>query len=236
MSIYAIGDLHLSFDERIEKPMDVFGSRWINHTERLMKNWNEKVSSEDTVIIAGDVSWGLKLSEAMADFKWIHELNGKKVIIKGNHDLWWNSINKLNNLYEDLVFLQNRAHFITLENGKKLAICGTRGWISPGTDGFSEHDKKIYLRENLRLNMSLEEAKIMGADEIIATLHFPPTNDKMQGSGFTELLSKYNVKTCVYGHLHGKDAFKNGLQGIYNGVDYKLVSLDYLEGTPALIL
>ena len=90
MSIYAIGDLHLSFDERIEKPMDVFGSRWINHTERLMKNWNEKVSSEDTVIIAGDVSWGLKLSEAMADFKWIHELNGKKVIIKGNHDLWWN--------------------------------------------------------------------------------------------------------------------------------------------------
>lgn len=156
MSIYAIGDLHLSFDDIVEKPMDIFGQSWINHTDNLSRKWIETVSEEDTIIIAGDVSWGLKMSEATADFQWIHCLPGKKIVIKGNHDLWWTSVNKLNRIHEDMVFLQN--HCYILEDGV-TAICGTRGWICPGTDGFTDHDNKIYERELIRLKMSLDEAK-----------------------------------------------------------------------------
>ncbi len=231
MKVFAIGDLHLSLDERIEKPMDIFGRQWLDHHLRVKENWLRLVSPEDVVIIPGDISWGLREDEALADLRWIDELPGKKVLTKGNHDLWWTTVTRLNKHFEDMTFLQNRCFMVS----EKTAICGSRGWICPGTDGFSQHDEKIYNREILRLGMSLEEAKNMGAETIIAALHYPPTNDKMQGSGFTDLMSQYGVKTCVYGHLHGKDGFKNGLQGIYNGVEYKLVSLDYLEGEPALI-
>lgn len=232
MSVFAIGDLHLSFDERIEKPMDIFGDSWLDHHERLKEYWTESVSADDTVMIPGDVSWGLRLDEALADFKWIHELPGKKIITKGNHDLWWTSITRLNNLFDDIIFLQNHCYMVP---DTKIAVCGTRGWICPGTVDFDEHDQKIFDRELLRLNFSLEEAKRQGAEEIIAALHYPPTNDKMQVSGFTEMLSRYGVKTCVYGHLHGDDAFKNGIKGVLNGVEYKLVSLDYLDCKPELI-
>ena len=112
MAIFAIGDLHLSLDERIEKPMDVFGKSWADHDERLKQNWIETVRAEDTVIISGDVSWGLKLDEAMADLEFIIELPGKKVITKGNHDLWWGSVSKLNSLSDDLVFLQNKNSLV----------------------------------------------------------------------------------------------------------------------------
>lgn len=212
--------------------MDIFGDRWVNHHERVKEHWEQLVKPEDVVIIPGDVSWGLRQDEALADIAWIHELPGRKVITKGNHDLWWTTVSKLNRLYEDVVFLQNRC----VMADEKIAVCGTRGWICPGTEGFGEHDLKIYERELMRLRFSLEEAKKMGAETIIAALHYPPTNDKMQGSGFTDLLSEFGVKTCVYGHLHGKDAFKNGIKGILNGVEYKLVSLDYLEGKPEIIL
>lgn len=231
MNIFAIGDLHLSFDENIEKPMDIFGPRWENHHERLKARWEETVAESDLVLIPGDISWGLKPEEALADLKWIHGLPGRKVITKGNHDLWWTSITKLNKLYEDMTFLQNRS----FDAGDGVFICGSRGWICPGTDGFDAHDRKIYERELLRLAFSLKEAKSRDAKTIIAALHYPPTNDKMQGSSFTQLLEEYGVKTCVYGHLHGRDAFKNGLQGVLNGVEYRLVSLDYLEGKPKLI-
>lgn len=231
MKIYAIGDLHLSFDERIEKPMDIFGPRWKEHYKGLEKNWLETVEEEDVVIIPGDISWGLRLDEALADLEWVHNLPGKKVLTKGNHDLWWMGINKLNRLHRDMTFLQNTG----IEVSEGVYICGSRGWICPGTDGFDEHDEKIYKRELLRLEFSLQEAKKHNPETIIAALHFPPTNDKKQGSGFTELLEKYGVKLCVYGHLHGKDAFKNGIQGVLNGVEYRLVSLDYLEGKPKKI-
>ncbi len=232
MSIFAIGDLHLSFDERIEKPMDVFGHSWHNHYEKLKEHWESNITDNDTVIICGDISWGLKLDEAMADFRWIESLPGNKIITKGNHDLWWSSVSKLNKISEKLLFLQNKAAL--LPGG--IAVCGTRGWLCPGFDGFDEHDGKIYERELMRLELSLKDAKAQGAEEIIASLHYPPTNDKQQASGFTDLLSAYNVKTCVYGHLHGKDAFKNGLKGIFNGVEYRLVSLDYLEACPVKVL
>lgn len=231
MKIFAIGDLHLSFGETVEKPMDIFGGEWVGHAEKLYKNWLETVSGEDVVIVCGDVSWGLRLEEAMADLNWVHELPGKKVFFKGNHDLWWQSAGKLNKLYEDgtMNFMQCKAY---IPEGEKIAICGSRGWICPGTEGFSEHDRKIYDREVARLRLSLEEARTQGIDRIIGVLHYPPTNDKHQPSDFTRLMEEYGVKTCVYGHLHGKDAFPNGMKGIYNGVEYRLVSLDYLQAKP----
>lgn len=231
MKVFAIGDLHLSLDERIKKPMDIFGSRWVNHHERVKEHWESLAGEGDVVLIPGDISWGLREDEALADLAWIDSLPGRKVLTKGNHDLWWTTVSRLNKHFADMVFLQNKAVMIS----DKVAICGSRGWICPGTDGFGEHDQKIYNREVLRMEMSLEDAKRQGAEVIIAALHYPPTNDKHQDSGFTDLMTKYGVKTCVYGHLHGKDAFKNGIKGIYNGVEYKLVSLDYLEGEPALI-
>ncbi len=235
MKVFAIGDLHLSFGDMVEKPMDIFGGQWVGHAERLYNNWIERVTDEDVVIICGDISWGLRLEEAIADLSWIHKLPGKKVLFKGNHDLWWQSIGKLNKLYDDgtMTFIQNQSYVMwDLEQGSTTAICGTRGWICPGADGFSDHDRRIYERELLRLKFSLEEGRKSGADRIIGVLHYPPTNDKMQESGFTELMSSYGVETCVYGHLHGKEAFKHGMKGIFNGVRYRLVSLDYVEATP----
>ncbi len=225
MSIFAIGDLHLGFDPRIEKPMDVFGKEWEDHPARLRENWLNTVEDGDTVILAGDISWGLRMEEAMLDFQWIHELTGKKVITKGNHDLWWHSINRMNTLFEDITFLQNHCYKVD----ETTAICGTRGWICPGTDGFDGHDKKIYERELIRLRFSLEEAKSSGAGDIIVSLHYPPTNDKHIPSGFTEMMEEYGVRTCIYGHLHGKEIFKKGYQGTMNGIKYRLVSLDYME-------
>lgn len=261
MKIFAIGDLHLSFGPGVEKPMDRFGEEWVNHAERLRANWMKEISPVDTVIICGDISWGLRLEEAAADFEWIRGLPGKKLLFKGNHDLWWQSAGKLNRLYgdENLIFVQNTAEIVTaggppesspsgsgspecsppesgspeiLETPKKIAVCGSRGWICPGDDFFGQDDKKIYERELMRLEMSLQDGVKKGADEIIGVLHFPPTNDKLQPSGFTELMSSYGVKTCVYGHLHGKEVFPKGMKGIFNGVRYELVSLDYLGARP----
>ena len=233
MKIFAIGDLHLSFGENIEKPMDIFGGQWVGHAERLGEHWRKNVSKEDLVIICGDISWGLRLEETKADFEWIKSLPGKKVFFKGNHDLWWQSAGKLNKVYgdENTVFVQNKAHIIEVDD-KKIAICGSRGWICPGDDGFSAEDRKIYEREAMRLRMSLDEGKAAEPDLIIGVLHFPPTNGNMQSSVFTDIMSEYGVKTCVYGHLHGKEAFKHGLKGLFNGVRYELASLDYLEACP----
>ena len=232
MRIFAIADLHLATAPNIEKPMDIFGAGWVNHAERLRDNWIQTVADDDYVMVPGDISWGLKLEEAIPDLDWIDALPGKKIILKGNHDLWWASTNKLNKLYEgrSLTFMKHSAYMIG-----DLAICGARGWTCPGTDGFSEHDRKVYDREVLRLKMSLEEAKKSGASQIIAMLHFPPTNDKQQGSDFTKTMSEYGVRLCMYGHLHGKNVFPHGLKGVYNGVEYRLCSLDYVDAMPQLI-
>ncbi len=230
MAIYAIGDPHLSFDERIEKPMDVFGKEWENHADRLKENWERAVTEDDLVIVCGDISWGLREEEAMADILWLDALPGRKVVIKGNHDLWWTSVSRLNAISERMTFLQN-----TVFTWGDVGICGTRGWICPGTEGFAAHDEKIYRRELLRLEMSLQEAKKAGCGTLIAALHYPPTNNKLQPSGFTELLAAYGVRTCVYGHLHGPDAYHSGFKGTLNGVTYKLVSLDYVGAVPQLI-
>lgn len=240
MSIFAIGDLHLSIHENIEKPMDIFGGPWIGHVKKLQTEWDASLTGDDTMIIPGDISWALKLNEAMADLEWIHQRPGRKLLFKGNHDLWWSSTSRLNKLYSDIIFIQN--DYFSLGD---VAVCGSRGWVSPGNDPGNEdyklQDIKIYKRELLRLKMSLDAASADGFGKggkgrILGVLHFPPTNDRKEASGFTDLFTEYGVSTVIYAHLHGSDNFARGLKGLFNGVDYKLVSLDYLKGKPVQIL
>ena len=242
MNIWAIGDLHLSFDPRIEKPMDIFGGSWVDHEKRLKEVWERLVSPEDLVVLAGDISWALRLEEAIEDLKWIDGLPGTKLILKGNHDLWWAGISKVNAACKDfpsLHFLQHDAFAF----GNAI-VFGTRGWICPGGKDFSEEeDGGIYRREVLRLGMSLaaaqklaEEMMQKGTEPVLlAAMHYPPMNEKFEPNEFTDLLAQSGAKKAVYGHLHGQNAFKNGPQGTFHGIEYSLVSLDKLECCPKLI-
>ena len=222
MALYAIGDLHLSSNS--DKPMDVFGSHWLFHHEKIRSSWLCNVDSEDTVLIAGDISWAMRLQEAKGDLNWIAELPGNKILIRGNHDYWWCSISKLNKLYPNMDFIQNNYF-----EYNSYAICGTRGWISPNNNRFTDEDSKIYMREVGRLELSLKAATKAGNKKIIAMLHYPPTNDQLEPSLFTELLESYNVEQVVYGHLHGIDSYAAGLRGQHRGINYHLVSCDYLD-------
>ena len=151
MSLYAIGDLH--FSTAVNKPMDVFGDNWDNHQEKIINNWKEVISDEDTVLVLGDTSWAINMDEAKEDLDIINNLPGKKVFIKGNHDYWWSSLNKLKKAYEEISFLQN-----TYYKYENIGICGSRGWLCPNEVKFDEDDEKIYKREQLRLKMSLDAA------------------------------------------------------------------------------
>ena len=233
MKIFAISDLHLSFNENIDKPMNKFGAGWENHTERLRQYWEERVSENDIVLIPGDISWGLRLEEAIADFDWIHSLPGFKIISKGNHDLWWNRISYLNSLYDDILFLQNDAYVIEDEG---IAIVASRGWPYPGSDEYTEHDEKIFARELQRLRLGLDAARAKAPDaKLLVCLHYPPTDPSGRQTGFTDLLEEYGAWKCIYGHLHGQVAFGRGYKGTLRGVEYQLVSLDYLGARPKLI-
>lgn len=239
MSVFVIGDLHLSFGETVEKPMDIYGERWRDHPQRVMENWERVVGENDTVIIPGDISWGLRLTDALPDLQWISRLPGQKVLLKGNHDLWWSSLSKLSQLSESLHFIQNQCY-----DGGSFVVCGSRGWICPGENGFTAQDRKIYDRELLRLRLSLdagkkvrEKAEKEGRElALIGALHFPPTNEIMGISGFMELFSEYGAKKVVYGHLHGQEAFQNGIQGVFGDVEYILASCDKLGCMPLKIL
>lgn len=222
MSLYAIGDLH--FSTAVNKPMNVFGKNWDNHEEKIINDWKNQVKNEDTVLIVGDTSWAINMNEAEADLDIIHNLPGRKIYIKGNHDYWWTTITKLNKLYDDMSFLQNNYY----EYGE-YAICGTRGWICPNDFKFTEEDDKIYKREAHRLKLSLNAAKKAGFKKFIVITHYPPTNDKLESSLFTQIYEEYEVEKVIYGHLHGKESFKMGLKGIRNNIEYCLVSCDYTE-------
>ncbi|MDR3295923.1 MAG: metallophosphoesterase [Clostridiales Family XIII bacterium] len=228
MSIFAIGDIHLSLSG--EKPMDIYGGEWVDYLKKLEENWRRLIGETDTVLLAGDHSWALKQDAAEEDLRWIAALPGKKVLIKGNHDLWWHSVSRLNQLDPSMLFLQNAYY-----DAEGIAICGARGWICPGDNVFGEHDEKIYARELMRLAFSLEAAAGAGLEERIVMLHFPPTNEKKDDSGFLELIRKYKVSKVVYGHLHGRENFGRGLQGIHDGTEYCLVSLDFLACRPLRI-
>ncbi|CEN76975.1 phosphoesterase [[Clostridium] sordellii] len=222
MSLYAIGDLH--FSTAVNKPMNIFGDNWENHEKKIIDSWNSKVNKNDTVLIVGDTSWGINMDEATFDLDIIHNLPGKKIYVKGNHDYWWTTVAKLNKLYEDMSFLQNNFY-----SYNEYAICGTRGWICPNDVKFTEDDEKIYKREAHRLKLSLDAAKKARFEKIIVITHYPPTNDKLEPSLFTDIYEEYKVEKVIYGHLHGKESFKMGLEGIREGVEYKLVSCDYVD-------
>ena len=221
MALYVIGDLHLSFGG--DKPMEVFGAHWDAHYEKVKNDWLEHISEIDTVIIPGDISWAITFEGAKIDLEWIHQLPGKKIIFKGNHDYWWVSKTKMDPFFDSINFVHNS--FGVYED---YAICGTRGWICPGEE-FTLEDEKVYKRELMRLENSIRQAQAKGFDKIIGVLHYPPTNEKKEPSGFTELFQKYDIKQVVYGHIHGKSNFRNALKGNFNGVNYHLTSCDFLD-------
>lgn len=227
--IYAIGDLH--FDSSDQKPMDIFGDNWVGHKDKIITDWKYKVTDKDLVLVPGDISWALKLNEAVEDLQLINSLPGKKVFIKGNHDYWWEGISKLKALGLDSIeFLRNSSYIY-----RNTAIVGTRGWTSRDSDGFDESDEKIFKRELLRLEASILSVEVDKIDKIIAMLHYPPFNNKLQPNEFVDVLLKYNVNTCVYGHLHA-EGHKYSVEGQVEGINFHLVASDYLDFELKLLL
>lgn len=227
---FAIGDLHIS--KTNDKPMDVFGEVWTDHVERICSFWREAVRDEDIVLIPGDISWAMRLENAVKDLEDIIALPGKKVFTRGNHDYWWASISKIRQAFSDypeIHFIQNDC--VTLGG---FAIAGSRGWTCPQSAGFSKDDEKLYNRELKRLELSLQRAGETGLP-IIAMLHFPPMAENHAPSGFTELFERFGVKKAIYGHLHGRNSFRQAFEGEMNGVEYRLCSCDYIGFTPILI-
>lgn len=232
MSVYTISDLHLPLG--VNKPMDIFGSAWSNYVERLRNNWQEVVSPEDTVVLGGDFSWAMYLEETQKDFEFLSELNGEKILLKGNHDYWWTTANKLNgfaakNGWQDVKFLHN--NFFVADG---LAICGTRGWLVPQGSQSAE-DKKIYDRELLRLEASIRAAKKSGAENIAVFLHYPPLLKDYRSTPVTELLEREKITRCYYGHLH-RAGVQNAFCGELNGVIYKLCACDSLGFMPIKVV
>lgn len=198
MRVFAIADPHLSKAQ--PKPMNIFGGNWQGHPEIFFEQWHEVVRDDDLVLIPGDISWAMKLEGALLDLNDIATLPGKKVILRGNHDYWWSAIGKVRAaLPERMYALQNDALCID-----GITIAGTRGWTCPGTYGFTEDDQKIYVREVERLNLSLQAAKKLKGDKFVVMLHFPPTNARLEPSGFTDLLLKAKPDALIFGHLHGE--------------------------------
>jgi predicted phosphohydrolase len=238
MKVFALSDLHLSFNA--DKPMDLFGDHWTNYEEDVKKNWNAAVGVEDVGIIAGDISWAMKMEDAAKDFDFIHGLNGTKIIIRGNHDYWWKSIGKI----RDFVKCPGRPEIFVLQNDSvQIGDCifaGTRGWHVPERRQYqTDEDKKIYAREVIRFELSLQDAAkkmegITPKPKLIAILHYPPFNCMRDDSPFTELCEKYNVDAVVYGHLHGKNG-RGDLTVTKNNIKYYLTSTDLLSHNPIKI-
>lgn len=221
MKVYAISDFHLCISGA--KPMEIFGDGWKNYLENIKADWLQKVTDEDVVLIAGDISWAMKLDEAKRDLVYFDDLPGKKVFIRGNHDYWWQSISKVRQaLNENSYALQNDA--IKFEN---VIICGTRGWTVPDKEFKDAQDEKIYNRELLRLEMALKSAKDLQkeGDGIICMIHYPPYLQSKQKSEFVELLIKFGVKACVFGHIHSNIGKYKLYENLF-GIDFYLTSCD----------
>ena len=224
MSIYAISDLHLSFGDN--KPMDIFGSNWENHIDKIKDNWTGKITDNDLVLLPGDFSWAMYLKDTYKDFEYLNNLPGKKLLLKGNHDYWWTTLKKMRaylseNNFEDIDFIYNNSYMYD-----NTIIVGTRGW----QDENNKEDKKILKRENIRLELSIQDGiKKYGQEkEIIVCMHYSPFNKyEERDMSFIQTMKKYNVTTCIYGHLHGEIAHKEAKQGLIEGIDFKLVSCDY---------
>ncbi len=228
MSIYAIGDLHLSFSQN--KPMNIFGDNWNGHADKIRKNWIEKVNKEDFVVLPGDFSWAMYLKDTYKDFEYLEKLPGNKILLKGNHDYWWSGLSKMNeylkeNNFNNINFLYNNSYLV-----EDTIISGTRGWNL--TD--SEDNEKMLNRECIRLKLSLEDGinKFGRNKEIIVFMHYPPISKAGISNGYTKkyisIMKEYGVKKCYYGHLHGT-SHSEAIEGNVDGIEFYLVSSDYLD-------
>ena len=227
MALYTLADLHLAAD--VAKPMDIFGGRWQGHTEKIIKNWRALVAPEDTIVLGGDISWGINLAEAKGDFALIDSLPGKKIILKGNHDLWWETASKMHRFLDEngfttIDFLHNNCFFY-----EKTALCGTRGWLAGQPDA---HSGKVYAREVGRLCASLAHAQAhYPLAERVAVLHYPPVYGGGSAREMLDVLAQYGVKRCFYGHLHAA-SIRRAAQGSIEGEEYRLISADALQFCP----
>ena len=227
MALYTIGDLHLSLGSN--KPMDIFGDRWQNYVEKIRLGFSA-LTEDDTTVLCGDLSWGMSLEESLLDFRFIHALPGRKIILKGNHDYWWTTLRAFDRFcaehgFTDFHVLNNSCFFYG-----DIALCGTRGWFYDAQKEGS-HDEKIFRRELGRLERSLQLA---GDAEKYCFLHYPPRYRGYVCPEILELLGKYGVTRCYYGHLHA-DSIRLALEGAYQGVEYRLVSADHVDFQPQRI-
>ena len=227
MSIFCIADTHLSLT--CNKPMDIFGG-WQDYEKRLEKHWRDLVKPEDTVVIAGDISWAMSLEQAKADFEFLNDLPGTKLISKGNHDYWWTTKKKMNDFLEEngfqtIKFIHNNAYTVG-----DFSICATRGWFFDCTD---ENDKKVLNREIGRLRASIKDG-IKEGKEPIVFLHYPPIYEDQVCEGIYNVLIEYGIKRCYYGHLHSASC-KRAFNGVADGIKFTLISSDFVDFTPVLI-
>ena len=223
--LFAISDLHLSLST--DKPMNIFKG-WENHTERIKSNWLRLVGEDDTVVLPGDFSWGLKLSETLEDFKFLENLPGKKILLKGNHDLWWSTVKKVNEFFDE-----NNINSVSLilNNAIKVGdktVCGTRGWFYDESE-----DTKVRKREVMRLTRSLEAAESLGGEKVVF-LHYPPVYGEYVCNDILAVLKQFNVDTVYHGHIHGS-GYNNAVSE-YDGIKFKLISADCIDFTPFLIV
>ena len=228
MSLFAIADLHLSLGT--DKPMDVF-TGWSDYVDRLKNNWERLVTDDDTVVIAGDISWAMKLEECYEDFSFINSLPGRKLLLKGNHDYWWQTKKKIDdyltaNGFDTMSVLFNNAY-----EADGRALCGTRGWYY---DKEGEHDMKVINREIGRLKLSYNEAVKLDKP-IVAFLHYPPVYGDIECEEIMSALLELGITECWYGHLHGERTHRNAVTGMYKGINFHLISCDYTRFTPVLV-
>jgi len=226
MAIYAISDLHLSFST--DKPMNIFGEIWENYEEKIAENWKKQITDEDLVLLPGDFSWAMYLKDTVKDFEYLNKLPGKKLLLKGNHDYWWTTLKSMreflaNNNFSNIDFIYNNSY-----EYDGYIIAGTRGW----TQSDNDEDIRLVDREKIRLELSIQDGiKNYGEDKsIIVCMHYPPITkgNASNRNEFAKVMEKYNVKQCLYGHLHG-NSHKDVIEGKINNIDYKMVSCDYTQ-------
>ncbi|MDE7098148.1 MAG: metallophosphoesterase, partial [Ruminococcus sp.] len=222
MNLYVIGDLHLCFSNP-EKTMSIFAG-WENYQEKIEKNWLEKVKEEDTVVLAGDISWGMSMQQAVPDFRFINQLTGKKIILKGNHDYWWGTKKKM----EDFLSTEGFDTIKILHNNHyaygKYGICGTRGWVNMPDE---IQDEKVLKREVQRLETSIKSAVSAGLEPLVF-MHYPPIFANNFNYDILDILYRYKIKECYYGHVHGRSAHELCITNTYDDINFHLISGDYI--------
>lgn len=228
MGLYVIGDLHLSL--QADKPMDVFGGNWKNYVEKLREGFS-RITEEDTTVLLGDLSWAMSLETAVEDFRFINSIPGEKIIVKGNHDYWWSTLNKFQKFCQEQGFSRMRVLHNAAFSYENIALCGTRGWFYE-EERHGAKDEKVFRRELLRLEASLQQAE---GEERFCFLHYPPKFGSYQCDEILELLDRYDVSRCYYGHLHG-ESHHLAFQGKLGKTDFFLASADYLNFQPLKVL